>query len=522
VVATVTGALRPLQGVFKVLVVLTALLALLLTTSFAAPRARAATSAPQLKAVLIVGPSGLTSTNKPDADAVAAKAAAYGMDVRKVYTPHATWQAVLDNIQGANLVLYWGHGNGWPSPYGPFQEKTKDGFGLNATDGSNTVDYRGGNAIRNSVTLAPNAIVGLSHACYTSGNGEPGMAIPGADVARQRADNYAAAFLYAGAGAVFALQTGSFTYIVDLLFSGNKTMDQVFSTKGAGAAAGLAYYGFVGTNDQYFDSQRMPGNKNHLDPDAPNGWRRSLTGDMNLTTDDWMSGTGGGGGGGGTSGGPTVGAPSASFVTGTSGKSNVTLKLNWDASSTPNVTYELQVSQDSGAWMPVTLGSPTDLTVNYSAAPAHYYRFRLRATDSSSNVGDWATTANRKLGRVQETAASLTYTGTWSSKVYLSGASKSYVKKASTAGNNVSWTFTGRYVGLVSSVGANRGMAEVWVDGSKVGTVDLYAATTKAGKMVWSMDVPAGSHTVQVRALGTKNGSATGSRVDFDALVTWN
>jgi hypothetical protein len=519
----VSGALRPLQGVLKVLIVIAALVAMLLTTSFAAPRVRAATAAPQLKAVLIVGPSGLTSTNKADADAVASKAASYGMDVRKVYTPHATWQAVLDQVQGANFVVYWGHGNGWPSPYGPFQEKTKDGWGLNATDGSNTVAYYGANYIRNNVTFAPNAVVGLSHACYTSGNGEPGMAIPGADVARQRVDNYAAGFLASGAGAVFALETGSFTYILDLLFSSTKTMDQVFTTKGAG---GMAYYGFVGTADQYFDSQRTPGTKNHLDPDAPNGWRRAVSGDLAMTTADWMAGsggTGGGGtGGGGSTTGPSVNAPSASFVTGTSGKSNVTLKLNWAASATPDVTYELQFSQDAGAWTPVTLGSPTDLTVNFSAAPGHYYRFRLRATDASSNVGDWATTPNRKLARNQETAQTLAYTGTWGSAVYLSGASKSYVKRVSTSGNNVSMTFTGTYVGFVSTVAGNRGKVAVWLDGTKVKTVDMYSATTTAGQMVWSMDVTTGTHTLEVRALGTKNSLSTGTRVDVDAFLIWN
>ena len=104
-VATVAGALRPLHGVMRALLVLVALLALLLTTSFAAPRARAATSAAQLKAVLIVGPSGLTSSNKSDADAVAAKASNYGMNVVKVYTPHATWAAVLAAVQGANMVI---------------------------------------------------------------------------------------------------------------------------------------------------------------------------------------------------------------------------------------------------------------------------------------------------------------------------------------------------------------------------------------------------------------------------------
>lgn len=518
-VVTVAGALRPLQGMLKALAVIVALLALLLTTSFSAPRARAATSAPQLKAVLIIGPSGLTSSNKADADAVAAKATSYGMDVRKVYTPHATWAAVLNNVQGANLVVYWGHGNGWPSPYGPFQEKTKDGWGLNASDGSNTVAYYGGNYIRNNVTLAPNAVVGLSHACYTSGNGEPGMAIPSADVARQRVDNYAAAFLYAGARAVFALETGSFTYVLDLLFGSTKTMDQVFSTKGAG---GQAYYGFVGTNDKYFDSQRMPGYKNHLDPDSPNGWRRSLTGDMNVTTADWMTGTGGGGGGGGTDPGPTVTAPRASLVASTSGKSTATVKLKWDASPAPNVvSYQLQYSQDGGTWTTVTLAAPDVLTASVALAPNHYYRFRLRATDAADAVGAWTTTANRQLVRGQETSASLAYSGTWSTSVYLSGASKSYVKKATTSGNSVTFTFTGTYVGFVTTYGPTRGKAEVWLDGNKVDTLDLYSATTKPGRMAWVMDVSSATHTVEVRALGTKNAAATAARVDIDAFVAW-
>ena len=39
------------------------------------------------------------------------------MDVRRVFHPHATWDAVMANIQGANLVYYAGHGYGWPSPY---------------------------------------------------------------------------------------------------------------------------------------------------------------------------------------------------------------------------------------------------------------------------------------------------------------------------------------------------------------------------------------------------------------------
>ena len=35
----------------------------------------------------------------------------------EVYSPNATWPAVKAALQGASLVIYMGHGNGWPSPY---------------------------------------------------------------------------------------------------------------------------------------------------------------------------------------------------------------------------------------------------------------------------------------------------------------------------------------------------------------------------------------------------------------------
>ena len=99
-----------------------------------------------------------------------------------------------------------GHGNGWPSPYTYDPNyTTKDGFGLNATSGAG--DYNNkyyGEPYVSSLDLAPGAIVLLNHLCYASGNSEPGHAEPSMTVARQRADNYAAGFLKAGAEAVIA------------------------------------------------------------------------------------------------------------------------------------------------------------------------------------------------------------------------------------------------------------------------------------------------------------------------------
>ena len=146
------------------------------------------------KVVIIVGAThGATAGYRADADVAYAEARKYTSNVIKVYSPNATWAKVKAAVVGASIVIYMGHGNGWPSPYTyDAQYTTKDGFGLNATAGAG--DYNNkyyGEPYMASMDLAPGAIVLLHHLCYASGNSEPGNAEPSVTVARQRADNYA-------------------------------------------------------------------------------------------------------------------------------------------------------------------------------------------------------------------------------------------------------------------------------------------------------------------------------------------
>ena len=86
------------------------------------PAVRAGSGAAGMKAVVIVGPaSSSTWEYLAEGERIARQAEAQGMDVRRVFTPRATWKRVKQNIQGANLVVYLGHGNGWPSIYAPFR-----------------------------------------------------------------------------------------------------------------------------------------------------------------------------------------------------------------------------------------------------------------------------------------------------------------------------------------------------------------------------------------------------------------
>jgi len=249
-------------------------------------RAGAATTP---KAVFIVGPSnGMTDSNLVDAEKMATQAEAAGMDVRRVFFPNATWDNVLANVQGANIVVYMGHGYGWPSPYTKVMtESRQNGMGLNSFAGSGREQYTyyGATRIKDSIDLAPNAVAILVHGCYTAGNGEPGMAIPSEDLARQRVDNFASGFLGAGARAVFAFGWNQKVNFPATLATSSSTMDQMFMTSAGGSPAG-----YVGWREGRFDSQRTPGATIHLDPHSSYGYYRAVTGDLHMTAADWRSG----------------------------------------------------------------------------------------------------------------------------------------------------------------------------------------------------------------------------------------
>jgi len=269
----------------------------------------AAADAPVPLAVFIVGPSAsMTNSNLDDAAALARQAEDAGMRVRKVFHPHATWENVLSAIQGASLVVYMGHGNGWPSPMGPFQEDTKDGFGLDPHAGASAYDtaYYGADKLRKKVQLAKDAVVLLVHLCYASGNGENYMGPEfDKDIATKRVDNFASGFLDIGARAVFAYGLDQKIDFPRALMNGDRTMDDIFESPNT---AGM-YDGFMGVRDYYRDSKRTSWARIHMDPHPREGHYRAVTGDLSMTAADFRAGAGDVSGGGGSSSGPDTTAP---------------------------------------------------------------------------------------------------------------------------------------------------------------------------------------------------------------------
>jgi hypothetical protein len=237
-------------------------------------------SASTIRVVIVVGPVGsLTSSYISDGRALAAEAKTYGASVTEVFSPNATWSRVKAAAQGANVLIYLGHGNGWPSPYTPYRALTKDGLGLNSAlaHGNYDLKYYGASYIVGGFRLASNAVVILNHLCYSAGNSEPGMALPTRTVAKERIDNYGSTFLKIGARAVFAEARDSAGYILTGLFKTSRTMSQIFWS----SPKATHHYSFT------FASTKVPGDTAISDPYLPSHYYRSVVGSLGMTASTW-------------------------------------------------------------------------------------------------------------------------------------------------------------------------------------------------------------------------------------------
>ncbi len=199
------------------------------------------------KVVIIVGPTGsITDFYRKTGDAIASTAAAAGANVVKVYSPNATWQNVRAATEAANLIVYLGHGNGYPNPYNSSENtNSTNGWGLNRTttngdadDWTSTLVYCGENALLGTLPSslqgwkggqweycggstgtqgihpAPGFVMVYQGACYAPGAGETADATLA--MAQERVRNYSFPVFSLGGSAYFANDIDA-SSVVDLV-----------------------------------------------------------------------------------------------------------------------------------------------------------------------------------------------------------------------------------------------------------------------------------------------------------------
>jgi hypothetical protein len=220
------------------------------------------------------------------------------------------------------------------------------------------------------------------------------------------------------------------------------------------------------------------------------------------------------------------------------------VKLAWGATDADGVSsYQLQQSTNGGAFTPLLLSSSTATTSTQSLTPGNSYQFQVQYTDALGNtsinaIGPGAEFDNNGnplneafLVKVYDDTGTATYTSGWTTAP-LGGAYGRSVHYATAAGQVAQFAVRNTDVAQstqvsqaqslawVSTKCPDRGKSQVWLDGIKVATVDLYSPALRNRQVVWSLNVsPSRDHVLEIHVLGTKNPASSGTRVDIDTIV---
>ena len=234
-----------------VLVIVSALAVLVASLGFATPAA----AATPVRVAIIVGPVGeeLTPVYLGLAEAAAMAAETRGATVVRAYSPNAGAEQVLAAVDGANIVVYLGHGIGTPNPYSANPNAaTTNGWGLNGPNAvgthadswaDGTLAYYGEAWITAHARPAPGWVMIYSNACYAPGASE-GFDTPADEAtAANRVAAYSRAPLAElGASAYFATDfyEGAAHLVGTLLDTPTLPYGEVFASEPRFSADGLA------------------------------------------------------------------------------------------------------------------------------------------------------------------------------------------------------------------------------------------------------------------------------------------
>ena len=188
-----------------------ALAALCLAAALGMPGA--AHAANPTKVAIIVGPVGaLTPTYLALAEQAAWAAEQNGATVARAYSPNATPANVLAAVADANIVIYFGHGYGHPSPYGGLDTSRQNGWALQGPAARGThddgldgyIEYFGEDWIVANARPAPGFVMIYSNTCYAPGASEGGHAPATPWEAALRVAYYSRAVFALGGSAYYA------------------------------------------------------------------------------------------------------------------------------------------------------------------------------------------------------------------------------------------------------------------------------------------------------------------------------
>ena len=241
------------------------------------------------KVAVIVGPVGsLTPTYLALAELAAVRAERHGATVSRAYSPNATPANVLAAVADANMVIYFGHGYGHPSPYGGLNTAKQNGWALQGPgargthgDAAGQIAYYGEDWIVANARPAPGFVMIYSNTCYAPGasEGVSGHAPATALEAAQRVAYYSRSTFRLGGSAYFAtdFDRGAADLVDRLLGNPGATFANAFVTDPRYVPSGLTIQGH-----HFSAGQQLWLHRSKYTDGPPNYWY-AFAGDPELT-----------------------------------------------------------------------------------------------------------------------------------------------------------------------------------------------------------------------------------------------
>ncbi len=217
--------------------------------------------------------------------------------------------------------------------------------------------------------------------------------------------------------------------------------------------------------------------------------------------------------------GPVTTGPVTTLRTGARvNRSALPIRLTWSGTDTGGAgvaSYQVARSTDGGStWATIATGL-TLPSISTTVTASGTVRFEVRAIDRAGNSGVWTAGPALHPRLRQQGSHTVHYRGPWrmARAAAYSGGS---VKDAKARGARATTTFTGRSIALVTTRAPKRGKVRIYVNGTRVATIDLRRSSRLTRSVVWQRTwATSATRTIRIVVVGT----AGRPRVDLDAFA---
>lgn len=176
------------------------------------------------------------------------------------------------------------------------------------------------------------------------------------------------------------------------------------------------------------------------------------------------------------------------------GKTDTAAEITWSGSDSNGqiVRSELQRLAGDGTWRDVPLADPSAQSAGRRLVFGRRNQFRVRVTDNDGNVSPWVAGPTYRVVAYNERNAELLMEGHWLVNSKQNAIGGHYARSSIRAGSGtqVRLAFSGVQVGWVAQTESRGGMANVFISGAPVASVDMHSANTRP-RMVMFVSAPA-------------------------------